>query len=421
MSTSQFIVRTHTFEANHIRQYPAALRQDEHDVLYLEAKQYIPIENQDPQPGDVTILGSPATSFPKELYEPLWDELLARSKSQGFRIRAIWIADASNHGASGVLNEHSQGDDVSFFDYARDLLHMTNVFKKDMIQPIIGVGHSMGATTLVALSHMHPRLLASLTLFDPIIGTDTLPTGLLIIYMASIKPDLYPSMEVAEKVFRKPFKAWDSRCFDLWLKYGLRKTPTLLHPEPGKITLTMSPAQEAWSYSRPFFDDLQPDGTLSPTSRIKYPDAGPDFRPMYRPEAWEVPDYLPKLRPDVLWIAPELSPIDKEAWDRKVNMTGTAIGGSGGVKEGRVEQVVVKGAAHLCTFEKPAECAEIVADWLGRDLKAWRKRVEIERNNRDDKSTADGLRLSEQWIKVAKKFIKDGVPEHITKPKSSKL
>jgi hypothetical protein len=47
----------------------------------------------------------------QELYEPLWEDLLARSKQDGFRIRAIWIADCANQGASGVQNENIMGNE----------------------------------------------------------------------------------------------------------------------------------------------------------------------------------------------------------------------------------------------------------------------------------------------------------------------
>lgn len=47
----------------------------------------------------------------QELYEPLWEDLLARSKQDGFRIRSIWIADAANQGASGTINELNLGND----------------------------------------------------------------------------------------------------------------------------------------------------------------------------------------------------------------------------------------------------------------------------------------------------------------------
>lgn len=47
----------------------------------------------------------------QELYEPLWEELHARSKRQGFRIRSIWIADVAHQGQSSVLNEGLLGND----------------------------------------------------------------------------------------------------------------------------------------------------------------------------------------------------------------------------------------------------------------------------------------------------------------------
>ena len=42
--------------------------------------------------------------------------------------------------------------------------------------------------------------------------------------------------------------------------------------------------------------------------------------------------------------------------------TGTAVGGSGGVDEGRVSQVIVKDASHPSfPFEKPTECVQEMA------------------------------------------------------------
>jgi hypothetical protein len=45
------------------------------------------------------------------LYEPLWDELLQRSRQGGFAIRGIWIADVAHQGQSSVINEHVLGND----------------------------------------------------------------------------------------------------------------------------------------------------------------------------------------------------------------------------------------------------------------------------------------------------------------------
>lgn len=409
MSTSNFTIKTHTFQAQHIRQYPGATRNGDSDIQRLGAKQYTPLSNPSPKNGDVTIIGFHATSFPKELYEPMWDDLLALSESQGFRIRSIWIADASNQNASGVLNEQTLADDPSFLDYARDILHMTNVFREHMVSPIVGVGHSMGGAALIHLSCMHPRLFASLVLIDPILGMDTMATGQRLIGMAAMKPDLFPSREIAQKGFKKAFKNWDERAFHRWMEFGLRDTPTLLHPEPGKVTLRTTKANEAWSYARAQFDEGNEDGTKSKSDWIKYPDADPAMRPFYRPEGLEAMKMLPRIRPDVLFVFPQHTASSPQSNEANVSRTGTAIGGSGGAKEGKVTQAIVKNAGHLCPFEAPAACAQAIGDWLGPDLKTWKERAVYEREHRDDKSI-DGIRLSDRFIKEAKQFMKNGPP-----------
>jgi hypothetical protein len=47
----------------------------------------------------------------QELYEPLWEEIYARSKQNGMRIRSIWMADVAQEGQSSVINEDSLGND----------------------------------------------------------------------------------------------------------------------------------------------------------------------------------------------------------------------------------------------------------------------------------------------------------------------
>ena len=47
----------------------------------------------------------------QEVYEPLWEDIEQESRHYGFRIRGIWMADISNQGESGVLNENCLGND----------------------------------------------------------------------------------------------------------------------------------------------------------------------------------------------------------------------------------------------------------------------------------------------------------------------
>lgn len=111
MSSALFRIDEHEIPCQYIRQYPRALAKDEEDDLRLAIKQYTPHDNPNPKRGDVTIIGCHANAFPKELYEPLWDELLREMNKRGLRIRSIWAADVAHQGASGVLNERKMGFD----------------------------------------------------------------------------------------------------------------------------------------------------------------------------------------------------------------------------------------------------------------------------------------------------------------------
>lgn len=65
MSASYFSIKEHAVEAQHIREYARATLYSEEEVLQLAVKQYIPLDNSKPQPGDVTIIGAHANGFPK--------------------------------------------------------------------------------------------------------------------------------------------------------------------------------------------------------------------------------------------------------------------------------------------------------------------------------------------------------------------
>jgi len=162
--SSFFRIVEHLVPCQHIREYAQATANEQEDVLHLAVKQYIPLENPNPKPGDVTIIGGHANGFVKacdpfpnvqhatyafqELYEPLWEEMLLRFKERGTGVRGIWIADVAQQGHSGILNEHLLGNDPCWNDHSRDLLGLINMKRKEMPRPIVGVGHSMGGNNL---------------------------------------------------------------------------------------------------------------------------------------------------------------------------------------------------------------------------------------------------------------------------------
>ena len=110
MSTTKFSVTEHILPCQYIREYPRAVRSD-HASLQLAIKEYRPLNTSETLPGSVTIIAAHANGFPRETYEPFFDDLY---QALGPKIRAIWFADCSHQGASGVLNEDIIGDDRKY-------------------------------------------------------------------------------------------------------------------------------------------------------------------------------------------------------------------------------------------------------------------------------------------------------------------
>ena len=77
-------------------------------------------------------------------------------------------------------------------------------------------------------------------------------------------------------------------------------------------------------------DSLDPD--VDPSSLAIYP--------FYRPESLATFKRLPSLRPPVFYILGELSTVSKRETRRdKVKVTGTGVGGSGGIAEHKVKDI----------------------------------------------------------------------------------
>ncbi|KAJ5118968.1 hypothetical protein N7448_010676 [Penicillium atrosanguineum] len=403
--SSPFQVAEHVIDGQYIREYPRATATPD-APLKLCIKQYTPVDNPNPQPGDITIVATHGTGFPKELYEPLWEELLARSKEDGVRIRSIWIADAANQGASGVINEQNLGNDPSWYDHSRDVIHMINHFRAQMTRPIVGIGHSLGATQLVFASLMHPRLFNSLVLIEPHMTDNALAgDGPLFVAMSTKKRDVWPSREEAAENSLKVLKAWDSRVFELWKKYGYRDLPTAMYPAPKDgtrpVTLTTTKHQETIMYTRPnvkrhtqlgvpqpqAYTEPKPGETGPPPhDPLLFPDVLGPLLPdqkSYRSESILAYKMVEHIRPSVLYVSASHSPLGKGGEHADAaRRTGTRFGGSGGMEAGRVQYVRIKKAGHTVPQEKVAETASVLGPWIKQEIQRWQE---------------DEARISEDW------------------------
>ncbi|KAI4162017.1 MAG: hypothetical protein LQ342_004329 [Letrouitia transgressa] len=401
---SGFQVDEHAIKGQHIRQYPGGSR-DQETALELRLKQYSPLDNLKPKPGDATIIVAHGAGFIKELYEPLFEEILLDSKSSGLRVRSIWIADVAQQGASAIANEHELGNDPNYFDISRDMLHMINVFRDQMPRPIFGVGHSIGGTSLVHLAFIHPRLFTSLVLIDPAVYSDGGVEGPRILMYASLKPDFWESRRELEAWVRQnPFyKAWDPRVVNRLLHFGVRDTPSFLHLDKG-VTFTTPKHQEAFFVARPNFQRICENGEPpSLADRQTHPDLDPKarYQPMfYRPEPREANLLLPFLRPPVLFIDGKRSnfttPKQRQS---RLDATGTGPGGSGGTSFGQVSESVLDGG-HLLPFENVRETAQSISQYLYKQVQAWEAREQDWASQWDKKSMLEQQTMDEEWLSI---------------------
>ena len=404
---SVFRIDQHVIEGQHIRQYPGGSK-DQETALKLYIKQYSPLDNPKPRAGDTTIIAAHANGFIKELYEPLFEEiLLASQKSKFIRIRSIWIADVAQQGASAVANELVLGNDPHYFDLSRDLLHMVNIFRDQMPHPILGVGHSIGGTSLAHLSFIHPRLFAALVLIDPAIYSDRSSQADKILEHASLKPDFWKSREELETWVRqnRVYRTWDPRVIDRLLSHGVRDTPSLVHPDKG-VTFKTSKHQEAFMVGRPKFQGVGGDSEpLSLADRRSHPDLDSGARKnsaFYRAEAREVYRLLPFLRPSILFLHGDKTAFTSpEQRLSRLNNTGSGPGGSGGAPLGRVSEVVLNGG-HLLPFENVEETGRNIALYFDEEIHFWQMKEQQWQSQWKGKSTIERQTMDNEWLSKVK-------------------
>ncbi|KAJ6028165.1 hypothetical protein N7540_003741 [Penicillium herquei] len=411
MPSSKFQVIEHSIPCQSIREYHRAGKRD-NPLLQLAIKQYVPLNNTTPSPDDVTIIAGHANGIPKECYEPIWEELLSLTS---VKIKAIWIADSSNQGASGVMNEDELGDDPNWFDHSRDLLHMVNHFQDQIQPPIMGIAHSFSCSQFVHLSIMHPRLFHSVAFLEPMIQMES-PSklgGPSPALWTSLRPDVWPSAQDAEKYIQTNgfWRRWDSKCVDQYIKFGLRPVPTALYPESKfgseAVTLTTTKAQEAWSYLRlnatprdgssEFNKEqfLNPDlATVAKEGDNNHPDWA-----LVCPWCCIAFEYLLYIRPAVYYIFGEKSHINPPERRRdKLERTGKGMGGSGGLAANSVRSDIIPKASHMVPLEKVNETARLLSGWLESQIKAYQAEKEFWAHHDSDKSEQGGLALSKQWM-----------------------
>ncbi|TAQ83546.1 hypothetical protein B7494_g8128 [Chlorociboria aeruginascens] len=297
----------------------------------------------------------------QELYEPLWDDLVQSLEKRGRRIRSIWFSDVSNQGASGLLNDKLKYEDVN--DHSRDLFHMVNQFRSEMIQPLMAVGHSIGANQLAFLSVAHPTLFSALVLIDPIFAPlSNVHMGFGLAKATLARKVEWSSRQAAENTFKRAFRSWDSRVlqkFNEFALYPYHDPAGEDSEKPQATRLITNRFQELLGYVRPSF-------IHSGDSEVK-------SIPWVQ-EALMANAFIGFIPVNTLYVcgaeSVASSPEFRKDWLKR---TGTANHLGKRVRKRRVEAVVVPNKGHFVPMEAPRACAEAIADWINEETMAWKE------------------------------------------------
>ena len=279
---------------------------------------------------------------------------------------------------------------------------------------------------------MHPRLFTTIVLLDPVIQSVANPIGMGTdppgnVNMSTYRRDVWPSRKIAAESYAKipVFAAWDKRVFERLVAYGFRDLPTALYPEmpadanpdSPPVTLTTTRHQEVWTYLRPNYEayESHQNGGRPVINRSTHPDLDPIPKrahvPFYRPEPYNTYDNISLVRPSTLWLLGGESYLKRNEVRQAAKVCGTGVGGSGGMAEGRVKEVVFPKHGHLFPMEIVNETAHECAQWLGTELARWRKDEEEWRNMRAKRPKDDDLKTDEKWrayVKPMSEFRKKG-------------
>ena len=249
---------------SHLEVESFCLPPDEGYPLYITAKRYRPpptdkgraVAGSEDAP---TLIVLHSTSFHKEIWEPCLEAIFELSGARGQCFREAWAIESPNHGESAPLNRAAfatpeYATQFGCQGYAQ-AVHRFFTKRPELFASarLIGVGHSLGANTILLLHDIKPQIyFETLVLVEPLVS----PGGIsqlidLRVYLVTTthrRQDTWASRSEAKRHLaetiakRKGRGKWDDRVLDRFVKYGLVPTTD------GKVTLACTKEQEVAMY-----------------------------------------------------------------------------------------------------------------------------------------------------------------------------
>ena len=178
--------------------------------------------------GGAHLLCAHATGFCKEVWRPVVSEIVTECS------RAVAF-DFRGHGASSRFGSDdgcsSAAAPLSWWDFGRDAAFVAAQMRRDKLpqSPLVGVGHSKGATALVLAELLAPGTFDSLILVEPILFPRALFEGgadgsenPMVASTARRRPR-WESRAAAQRYFRERsvWQDWDDRAMAEYVEHGL--------------------------------------------------------------------------------------------------------------------------------------------------------------------------------------------------------
>ncbi|KAG6817019.1 hypothetical protein H0H87_000641 [Tephrocybe sp. NHM501043] len=236
--------------------------------LLITAKRYWKSTLTDANdPKALTLILTHGTGFHKEQWEPTIDELHLLLDGAGLsnKVREIWSIDAPNHGDAAILNEEvlKVGYEPIFpwEEYARAIHTFLTGFGSGVdvdfsTRRLIGIGHSMGAASLILSLGYSTKLKFESLILCELMSMHVKFTGkpAEMLESGSInRRDIWPSSEEAYRLLksRPAWKVWDDRVLRIFVRDGMRALPNSIYPDKEGVTLKCSRVQETACYRDP--------------------------------------------------------------------------------------------------------------------------------------------------------------------------
>ncbi|KAF4334285.1 hypothetical protein FBEOM_11870 [Fusarium beomiforme] len=214
----------------------------------LVVKRYVPTNQANGSIKGITLLTLTGMGVPKEMFEPMLQDLLPSLRKSGVKVEEIWAIDMPLSGKTAHVNP------VGYLyanekDIVRDLLLFTTAYlpvrpgeklpkhlqlrrpttqvRQPTRQNLHVFSHSLGAQASILASVHAPNLFSSLMVVDPAM----IPAGKINDSMTKLPKDIfclgleehYPEQKAAEKALRenKRTRNWDERAIQAFVQHGV--------------------------------------------------------------------------------------------------------------------------------------------------------------------------------------------------------